>query len=117
MEQFYWLITFFVLVEDKSYLVTPQNCRKMLRNLTLVVQFAYFSIRLSSIEQLVSNFRYKKQLLIVFLTTFCEITGNFSENRISSILWKALGRTNPSPHPTNKVGRVYPEFFPSFNFV
>ena len=57
---------FFVLVEDKSYLVTPQNCRKMLRNLTLVVQFAYFSIRLSSIEQLVSNFRYKKQLLIVF---------------------------------------------------
>ena len=24
---------------------------------------------------------------------------------------------NPSPHPTNNVGRVYPEFFPSFNFV
>ena len=23
---------------------------------------------------------------------------------------------NPSPHPTNNVGRVYPEFFPSFNF-
>ena len=23
----------------------------------------------------------------------------------------------PSPHPTNKVGSVYPEFFPSFNFV
>ena len=26
-------------------------------------------------------------------------------------------RPNPSPHPTNNVGRVYPEFFPSFNFV
>ena len=26
-------------------------------------------------------------------------------------------RVQPSPHPTNNVGRVYPEFFPSFNFV
>ena len=26
-------------------------------------------------------------------------------------------RPNPSPHPTNKDGRVYPQFFPSFNFV
>ena len=26
-------------------------------------------------------------------------------------------RSNPSPHPTYNVGRVYPEFFPSFNFV
>ena len=25
-------------------------------------------------------------------------------------------RPNPSPHPTNNVGRVYPEFFLSFNF-
>lgn len=24
---------------------------------------------------------------------------------------------NLYPHPTNKVGRLYPEFFPSFNFV
>ena len=23
----------------------------------------------------------------------------------------------PSPHPTNNVGCMYPEFFPSFNFV
>ena len=23
----------------------------------------------------------------------------------------------PSPHPTNNVGRTYPEFFQSFNFV
>ena len=26
-------------------------------------------------------------------------------------------RSNPSPHPTNNVGRVCPEFFPSFNYV
>ena len=26
-------------------------------------------------------------------------------------------QAQPSPHPTNNVGRVYPEFFPSFNFV
>ena len=26
-------------------------------------------------------------------------------------------RSNPSPHPTNNVGLVYPEFFLSFNFV
>ena len=26
-------------------------------------------------------------------------------------------RSNSSPHPTNIVGRVYPEFFPSFNFL
>ena len=26
-------------------------------------------------------------------------------------------RTNPSPHPTNNVGCMHPEFFPSFNFV
>ena len=66
MEQFIGSLHFFVLVEDKSYLVTPQNCRNMLRNLTLVVQFAYCSITPSSIEQLVSNVRYEKQLLIVF---------------------------------------------------
>ena len=26
-------------------------------------------------------------------------------------------RSDPSPHPTNYVGRMYPEFFLSFNFV
>ena len=82
----YWLITFFCFNWGQNYLGTPQNCRKMRRNLTLVVQFAYFSIRSSSIEQLLSNFRYKKQLFIVFWATFWEITGNVSENQISSIL-------------------------------
>ena len=26
-------------------------------------------------------------------------------------------RSNPSPHPTSNVGRVYPEFGSSFNFI
>ena len=26
-------------------------------------------------------------------------------------------RSDPSPHPTNNVERMYPEFFLSFNFV
>ena len=41
--------SFLVLIEGKVLLATlvrPQNCTKMLRNPTFVVQFAYFSIRL-----------------------------------------------------------------------
>ena len=48
IQQFYWLITFFVFNWRKRFLamlVTPQNCAKMFRNLTFVVQLAYFSIR------------------------------------------------------------------------
>ena len=26
-------------------------------------------------------------------------------------------KPKPSPHPTNNVGRMDPDFFPSFNFV
>ena len=36
-----------------------------------------------------------------------DISGSFSNSH----------RSNPSPHPTNNVERVYPEFFSSFNFV
>ena len=37
----------------------------------------------------------------------------------ATIMDKSLGthRSNPSPHPKNNVGRVYPEFFQRFNFV
>ena len=47
----------------------------------------------------------------------------------SAIIDKSLGtlwgsgafsnsrRSNPSPHTTNNIGRVNPEFFLSFNFV
>ena len=41
--------SFLVLIEGKVLLATlarPQNCTKMLRNPTFVVQFEYFSIRL-----------------------------------------------------------------------
>ena len=44
----YWLITFLGYNWGQSYsatLVTPPNCKKMLRNLIFAVQFAYFSIR------------------------------------------------------------------------
>ena len=34
---------------------------------------------------------------------FC-VSGAFSDSH----------RSNPSPHPTNNVGRVYPEFFSEF---
>ena len=48
IDQFYWLITFPGFNCGQSYLatlVTPQNCTKMLRNLTFAVQFAYSSTR------------------------------------------------------------------------
>ena len=76
IQQFYWFITFFGFNWGHSYLatlVTPQNCTKMLRNLTFVVQFSYFSIRqkqFSFFKQLLSNFRHKKHFLIVFWATF-----------------------------------------------
>ena len=40
------------------------------------------------------------------LGTLC-ISGAFSNSH----------RSNASPQATNNVGHVYPEFFPSFNFV
>ena len=54
----------------------------MRRNRTFVLQIAYFS----------SNFRYKKQLLIVFLANFEQIFFKLRETfwKISSKLWKAL---------------------------
>ena len=49
-------------------MVTPRNCTKMLRNLTFVVQFAYFSIRppkFCYFEQLLGNFlRYYGKMFL-----------------------------------------------------
>ena len=59
IQQFYWLITFFGFNWGQSYLatlVTPQNCTKMLRNLTFVLQFAYFSITPKKVFVSSSNF-------------------------------------------------------------
>ena len=73
-------------------LVTPQNCTKMLRNLTFVVQFSFFSIRPKKVFVFLSNFRAtfvkkKNNFWFVFEQLFVwEITGNF----FTSKLWKAL---------------------------
>ena len=92
IQQLYWLITFLGYNWGQSYsatLVTPPNCKKMLRNLTFAVQFAYFSIR--SKKEFVTfwaTFVTKKQLLSTFFEklqkTFWKISSNF---------WKVL-------HPT-----------------
>ena len=47
------------------------------------------------------------------LQSWTKVLGHFY---VSGAFSNSL-RSNPSPHPTNNVGRVYPEFFPSFNFV
>ena len=74
IQQFYWLVTFFGFNWGKSYIATlvkSQKLHKMLRNLTFVVQFAYFSIR-PTFEQFFEKSR----------ETFWKISSN---------LWKALG--------------------------
>ena len=83
--QFYWFIACFGFNWGESYfatVVTPKKSTKMRRNRTFVLQIAYFS----------SNFRYKKQLLIVFLANFEQIFFKLRETfwKISSKLWKAL---------------------------
>ena len=60
IQQLYWLITFLGYNWGQSYsatLITPPNCKKMLRNLTFAVQFAYFSIR-------------SKKVFVTFRATF-----------------------------------------------
>ena len=47
------------------------------------------------------------------LQSWTKVLGHFCVSGEFSI----SHRSNPSPHPTSNVGRVYPEFFPSFNFV
>ena len=85
----FWLRT--KLFSNAGY----QNCSKMIRDLTFVVQFAYFSIRPKKgfriLEQLLSKFHPKKQLLIVFWVTFEQLFEKFRETfwKISSNLWEA----------------------------
>ena len=50
---------------------------------------------------------------LLFRQLWTEVLGHF---RVPGAFSNAH-RSNPSPHPTNNVGRVYPEFFPSFNFA
>ena len=52
---------------------------------------------------LFSSHLFSRQSWTKVLGHFC-ISGAFSNSQ----------RSNPSPHPTNNVGRVYPEFFSEF---
>ena len=81
----------------------------MLGNLTFVAQFAYFLAsdrNFFVLEQLLSNFRYKKQLLIAFLATFEKLWETFW--KISSNLWKALKAvTSPWLQKVVSRGQTY----------
>jgi len=53
-------------------------------------------------------------VLLVWLQSWTKVLGYFC----ISGAFSNSDRPNPSPHSTNNVGRVYPDFFfPSFNFV
>ena len=70
IQKFYWLITFFGFNWGQiclATLVKPQNCTKMLRTLTFVVQFAYFSIRPKQFLFFRATF---EQLLLIQKATF-----------------------------------------------
>ena len=59
-------------------LVTPENCTKMLRNLTFVVQFAYFSIRQREVLLFRATFGQLPLQKVTFDQRFDEPpTGNF----------------------------------------
>ena len=87
---------FFLGQSYLATLVTPKNCTKYLEILILLYKlhilasdqkkfFVFF-------EQLLSNFRYKKQLLTVFWATFEQLFGKLRKTfwNIASNLWKAL---------------------------
>ena len=90
IQQFYWLITFFCFNWEQiclTSLVTPENCTKMLRNLTFVIQFEYFSIRPKEFlfsRATFEQFSLHKATFDCFLNnvwaSFLEITGNVWEN-------------------------------------
>ena len=84
---FIQLTTLFGFYLGQSYLttlVTLQNCTKCLEILLLLYKLHILASNqkkfLFFFEQLLSNFRYKKQLLFVFWKTFWEVTGNFLKN-------------------------------------
>ena len=71
-------------------LVTPENCTKILRNLTFVVQFAYFSIRQRKVLFLGATFEQLPLQKATFDQRFEELRETFW--KLSSNLWKALKR-------------------------
>ena len=65
---FYWWLSYL------AKLITSQNCTIMLRNLTFVVQFSYFSIRPKKVFFFASN------CWATFVTTFDFFFSNFLRN-------------------------------------
>ena len=89
IQQFYWLITFFGFNWVQSYLatlVTLQNCTEMLRNLTFVVQFAYFSTWLKKVLLFLNNFWATFVTKCNFWLFFEQLFG-----KSRATLWQALG--------------------------
>ena len=92
IQQFYWLNSFFGFYWWLSYLVkliTSQNCTIMLRNLTFVVQFSYFSIRPKKV------FFFARNCWATFVTTFDFFLATFWE--IPGNVWKNLEQLVESP--------------------
>ena len=95
-------------------LITLQSCIKMLRNLTFVVQFAYFCIRLNKgreqqkqVSAFFEQFSLQKAAFEFFLrnfwATFWEITGTFLGNL------EQLTRGKPSS--VSRVKKVIQQFY------
>ena len=80
-------------------LVTPQNCTKILRNLTFVVQFAFFCIRPNKGRE------QQQKIVFFFLATFDQLSSNFLR-----IYGKLFGKSRAtcgksySPLPHNLLG-------------
>ena len=97
IQQFYWLIIYFGFNWGQSYLVTlvtPQNCTKMLRNLTYLL----YNLHILASDQ--KKFCFQELLLIFFEATFEQLFEKLQEAvwKISSNLWKAQGHTR-ARHP------------------
>ena len=82
----FWFQLWTKLFSNAGY-AAKYNCTKMLRNLTFVVKFVYFSIRpwkicffRATFKQLSLQKATFNCFLSIFWETFWEITGNFLEN-------------------------------------
>ena len=73
----HYIFWFYLSTKLLATLFTPHNCPKLLRNLTFVIQFAYFII---TPKKKFLFFRATFEQLSLQKATFKEITGNFVEN-------------------------------------
>ena len=62
------------------------------------------------------RFENSSKMFFFFPPLFQTIMDNSLRHFCISGVFSNSHRPNPSPHPTNNVGRVYPEFSLSFNF-